>query len=477
MKQESAKKSQQAKRVLCVLSQEQWREYQQDFERMRLPGLDFVLQSSPERALDQVAVVKPSLVIVGMTIGVMEGLEFLALLLRRYKGFDQNVVVLPNKGDPFPPMLQRRDPKTGRSTTEEIDEAAIAALLGSLAPLPSSMAARELPSEMRGDQAKEGELHDWESSFEGSLHDSAQDIPVPPKAAKKPSPKEGAPAPVATPPAAAAAFAVPQASPPPAAEHIVEDRAVVGLQAGLREAEPSSRGKWLLVVGAVAVVGVAAAGYLVLGGGDGAQDEAKSLVAKKAAPEPAKAAADAADAADEKQGVDMPVDAKQEADTAAAAPPGDEPSEVGSTSAEAPPSDSSEVPGADAKQPADAGEPAFDTRQINSLPLRFAQGSARYDVADADALGALIDTFRAALERDPNARLEVGGHASSEGSAIANRVLGRRRAASVRTHLVSRGISASRIVVRSYGADIPAVDPALAGAVEKNRRVTLKLID
>jgi len=356
---------------------------------------------------------------------------------------------LPNKGDPFPPMLQRRDPKTGRSTTEEIDNAAIAAMLGSLAPLPSSMAARELPSDMRGEQAKEGELHDWESSFEGSIHDSAQDIPA----------------------AAAVASSV-----APSGEDIAENRAVAGLQAGAREAKPSLQSKWLFVVAGVAVVGVAAAGYFVLGGQDQAPEEAKAAATKKADLQPAKAApdvpdgagakqgADTPDAADEKQGADAATDAKQEADTEAGVASAEKPSPADSTAA-------------DSKEPAPADEPAFDTGKLTGLPLRFAQGSARYEVTDADALGAAVDTFRTALERDPNARLEIGGHASSEGSAIANRVLGRRRAVSVRTHLVSQGISASRIVVRSYGAETPAVDPANPGALEKNRRVTLKLID
>jgi outer membrane protein OmpA-like peptidoglycan-associated protein len=444
MKQESATKSPQAKRVLCVLSQEQWSEYQQDLDRMRQPGLEFVFQSSPDKALDQVGVVKPSLVIVGMTIGVMEGLEFLALLLRRYKDFDQNVIVLPNKGDPFPPMLQRRDPATGRSITEEVDAPAITALISSLAPLPSSMAARQLPESMRGEEAKEGELSDWESSFEGHLHDSAQDIPVAGAAAKE---------------------AAAQASAASSGQLIAEDRMVEGLHAGLAAEKPSPRARWPFVVVAVGIVGAAVAGFFVLGGGDEPQDEAKAAAVTKAASAEPKAAADTPDAPEAKQAADTP--AAPAPDTAVEA----------STGAEAQPPDATEAKPTDTRESDDAEEPAFDVRQPTTLPLHFAQGSSRYDVSDEVALQAMVDTFLAVLERNQTARLEVGGHASSEGSPIANRVLGRRRATSVRTLLVGRGIAAGRTVIRSYGADMPAMDPASPGAVERNRRVTLRLVD
>jgi len=120
--------------VLCVLSSEQKQAYQAEFERLQRPGLDFVFRESPQEALDQIPEVRPVLVVVGMDVGMMDGLEFVARLFSRYGDFHQKVIVLPDKGDPFSPVVQCRDPATRRSTTESIDFPAIEALVDQHCP-------------------------------------------------------------------------------------------------------------------------------------------------------------------------------------------------------------------------------------------------------------------------------------------------------------------------------------------------------
>src|SRR5512136_1377439 len=87
--------------VLCVLSAEQQEAYRAELETLQRSGLRFAFQESPEQALDGIADLGPVLVLVGMDIGTMEGLEFVALLFKRYPKFAQRVIVLPDKGDPF----------------------------------------------------------------------------------------------------------------------------------------------------------------------------------------------------------------------------------------------------------------------------------------------------------------------------------------------------------------------------------------
>lgn len=122
-----------AGRVLCVLAEEQAEAYQDDFRQLLPSGVDFVFPASVEQALDDIGSDQPMAVIVGMTIDTMEGLEFIAEAMARYRDYSGAFVVLPDKGDPFPPVVQRRDPSTGRSSTEHTDLGSVKTLLASLA--------------------------------------------------------------------------------------------------------------------------------------------------------------------------------------------------------------------------------------------------------------------------------------------------------------------------------------------------------
>jgi outer membrane protein OmpA-like peptidoglycan-associated protein len=120
--------------VLVVLSSEQREARRSALSELERPGIELLFEESPVVALDLIAQTPPALVLVGMVVGDMEGLEFLALLLKRVPGFPGKVVVLPDTGDPFPPMLQGRDPVTKKSTTTAIDMPGIAALVAEIAP-------------------------------------------------------------------------------------------------------------------------------------------------------------------------------------------------------------------------------------------------------------------------------------------------------------------------------------------------------
>lgn len=126
----------QSKNVLCVLQDDHRKEYEPEFARLRHTGANFVFESSPEKSLSMVGEIDPNLVIVGMDVGSMEGIEFLALLTSQYPGFSGSVVVLPEKADGMPPVIHSRAHSTGRSAVEGVDFDQIAALITQ--PTPES---------------------------------------------------------------------------------------------------------------------------------------------------------------------------------------------------------------------------------------------------------------------------------------------------------------------------------------------------
>ena len=61
--------------------------YQTELDGLRQPGIDLVMQDDPEQGLEQAGTLEPQLVIVGMEVGLMEGLEFLAFFMKRYPDY------------------------------------------------------------------------------------------------------------------------------------------------------------------------------------------------------------------------------------------------------------------------------------------------------------------------------------------------------------------------------------------------------
>lgn len=72
------------------------------------------------------------------------------------------------------------------------------------------------------------------------------------------------------------------------------------------------------------------------------------------------------------------------------------------------------------------------------------------------------------LEDNPDVSVTIEGHTDAAGPAEYNKVLGERRAESVREYLIEKGVDSSRIEVISYGEERPAYD-----SNRKNRRVVL----
>ena len=94
-----------------------------------------------------------------------------------------------------------------------------------------------------------------------------------------------------------------------------------------------------------------------------------------------------------------------------------------------------------------------------------------YDRHDLTAAArATLERQAQWLQRYPNRRMVVEGHADERGTREYNLALGERRATAVKNYLVAVGVSPSRVTTISYGKEQPAVLGATEAAWAQNRR-------
>ncbi len=96
----------------------------------------------------------------------------------------------------------------------------------------------------------------------------------------------------------------------------------------------------------------------------------------------------------------------------------------------------------------------------------------------------ILNAVAAILKKNPQVRkLEVQGHTDDQGSEVYNLDLSTRRALSVRTYLIGKGIEPGRLVSKGYGETTPKIDisglrgRALNEARAENRRVQFIIME
>lgn len=105
---------------------------------------------------------------------------------------------------------------------------------------------------------------------------------------------------------------------------------------------------------------------------------------------------------------------------------------------------------------------------LNTLgtPIHFEFDKA--DIRPGDE--AILNEKATILQRHPQVRIRIEGHADERGSDEYNMVLGQRRAQAAKAYLERRGIDGGRVEIISYGEERP-VDPASSEAAwARNRR-------
>src|SRR5262249_17834727 len=84
-----------------------------------------------------------------------------------------------------------------------------------------------------------------------------------------------------------------------------------------------------------------------------------------------------------------------------------------------------------APKPLSAPAPTEALAEYTSLPLAFDQGSSSFGNVDPAQMKVVVAALRRVLKQSRTAKLEIGGHTSSEGGEQFNKQLGHLRAVKV----------------------------------------------
>lgn len=90
---------------------------------------------------------------------------------------------------------------------------------------------------------------------------------------------------------------------------------------------------------------------------------------------------------------------------------------------------------------------------------------------------ATLDNAALVLKEFPSLRIMISGHTDTDGSRDYNMELSQRRANTVKSYLVSKGIDGGRIETRGAAFDEPIADNETKEGKQKNRRIEFKLLE
>ena len=101
--------------------------------------------------------------------------------------------------------------------------------------------------------------------------------------------------------------------------------------------------------------------------------------------------------------------------------------------------------------------------------IHFDTGKATIQPDSENILGQIV----AMLQAHPDLKLSVEGHTDSVGNAAVNQTLSEKRAQAVVAWLTGKGINASRLAAKGFGATKPVASNGTEAGRAKNRRVEL----
>lgn len=116
---------------------------------------------------------------------------------------------------------------------------------------------------------------------------------------------------------------------------------------------------------------------------------------------------------------------------------------------------------------------ALESGQVLSFAnIYFDSGSATLKAESYPVLNEIADLLIA----NQGVSVQICGHTDSDGSESLNQSLSERRAASVKTYLVSRGVGASYLSTIGYGESSPVASNATPEGKAQNRRIEFRVL-
>ncbi len=114
------------------------------------------------------------------------------------------------------------------------------------------------------------------------------------------------------------------------------------------------------------------------------------------------------------------------------------------------------------------------TKRLNfaARGINFETGKATLKPTSYPMLDEVVSILNEYVDYD----LKMGGHTDDVGNDASNLTLSQNRVDAVKTYLVSKGVSESRILATGYGETMPVADNKTAKGKEQNRRVELALV-
>jgi len=121
--------------------------------------------------------------------------------------------------------------------------------------------------------------------------------------------------------------------------------------------------------------------------------------------------------------------------------------------------------------PAPAPAPVEEKIVLNGIRFDFDKSVIKPEFVP------VLDEAVSVLQKHPGKRVTIEGNTDAIGSDAYNQKLGQRRANSVKSYLVDKGIAADTLTTESYGESRPVADNKTKEGRAMNRRVEFKVAE
>jgi outer membrane protein OmpA-like peptidoglycan-associated protein len=134
-------------------------------------------------------------------------------------------------------------------------------------------------------------------------------------------------------------------------------------------------------------------------------------------------------------------------------------------------------PDATVEEYKETAEPEYDAYE--ALASRFGNSLVEYELDSydiSDSFRQNVDGLAAALEVNPDAKIEIIGHTDDSGEEDFNKMLSLKRAGIVKDYLVEKGVDPAKIITKGVADTQPLVPNTTLEGRRKNRRVDVRFL-